>query len=58
MKYLSKISTEQNAPDIPDEESSIFMLKDWTFRYVPMEDAVFQLIDGAINLGRGGASDI
>lgn len=58
MKYLSKISTEQNVPDIPDEESSIFMLKDWTFRYVSMEDAVFQLIDGAVNLGGGGASDI
>lgn len=58
MKYLSKISTEQNVPDIPDEESSIFMLKDWTYRYVSMEDAVFQLIDGAVNLGGGGASDI
>lgn len=55
MKYLSQISAEQNVPDIPDEESSVFTLKDWTFKYVSMEDAVFQLIDGAVSLGGGGA---
>lgn len=58
MKHLSKISAEQNVPDIPDEESSIFTLKDWSFKYVSMEDAMFQLVDGAIALGGGGADSV
>jgi len=53
MKYLSKISSEQNVPDIPDEESSIFKLKDWSFKYVSMEDAMFELIDGAVSFDGG-----
>ena len=58
MKHLSKISAEQNVPDIPDEESSIFTLKDWSFKYVSVEDAVFQLVDGAISLGGGDAGSV
>lgn len=58
MKYLSKISAEHKAPDIPDEESSIFTIKDWTFKYVSMEDVMFKIIDGAISLGGGGIDSV
>lgn len=58
MKHLSKIRAEQNVPDIPDKESSVFTLKDWSFKYVSMEDAMFQLVDGAVSLGDGGADSV
>lgn len=58
MKYLSKISAEHNVPDIPDEESSIFTLKDWPFKYISIEDAMLQLVDGVISLCGGGVDSV
>lgn len=58
MKYLKIISAEQNEPDIPDEESSIFTLKDWSFEYISMENVVAKMIDEVVLLGGGGADSV
>ena len=43
MKYLSNITAQTNEPDIPNEESSIFNLESWNFRYSNMGDKFVKL---------------
>ena len=50
MKYLKKISEQFEVPDIPDDESKIFSLKNWDYKYLSMEDAFFHLVDNASSL--------
>lgn len=38
IKYLRKISTEHNEPDIPNKESELFSLKDWEYQYIRSKD--------------------
>lgn len=45
MKYLSKIANDE--PDVPDNKSGLFELKDWNYRYIPMGHG-FAIVDGAI----------
>lgn len=45
MKYLKKISIENNEPDIPNEESSLFTLKNWQFEYMSGGDAFIKFVE-------------
>ncbi|MCR5731802.1 MAG: hypothetical protein K6G51_02530 [Sphaerochaetaceae bacterium] len=53
-KYLSMIIKKNKngkpvEPDIPDDKSSFFEMKDWNYRYVPLGNS-FAVIDGALNI--------
>lgn len=45
MKYLTKIANDE--PDVPDNKSGLFKLKDWNYRYIPPGDG-FAIVDGQI----------
>lgn len=44
MKYLSKISAENNEPDIPNKESELFSLKCWEFKHVSARNINLKLV--------------
>lgn len=45
MKYLKNISTENKEPDIPNEESALFTLKEWEFEYMSGGDAFIKFVE-------------
>ena len=52
MKYLGIIAAQDASgqliePDVPDDQSKLFDLKDWNFRYVPLRSA-FVVVDGEV----------
>lgn len=51
MKYLNKTTAGTKELDIPDEQSSLFGLKNWTFRNVSAKDMYFELNDGDVVIG-------
>lgn len=52
MKYLQKIVAGLEAePDIPNELSALFELKDWEYNYIPAKQVYFPTKDGDIILG-------
>ena len=53
MKYLKNIADGTQDIDIPDEETSIFYLKDWVYRYGKMGDWHCPIVDGEMVLGGG-----
>ena len=38
MDYLKRSADENGSKDIPDEESNLFLLPDWDFRYMNLKD--------------------
>ena len=56
IKYLQNITLNTSEPDIPDEESSIFSLRNWKYHYTSLGDCVFALTgDGSPILNGGNA---
>ncbi len=52
MKYLQKIVAGLDTePDIPNELSVLFELKDWAYNYIPAKQVYFPTKDGDIILG-------
>lgn len=52
MKYLRKIVVGlDNQPEIPNELSALFKLKDWTYNYISAKQIYFPTADGEIILG-------
>ena len=52
MKYCQMIAEKDSEgkliePDIPDEQSKLFEMKDWEYRFIPLNDA-FAIVDGEI----------
>lgn len=52
MKYLGTIAAQDASgqltePDVPDDQSKLFDLKGWNFRYVPLGSA-FAVVDGEV----------
>lgn len=45
MKYLNKITEGTSEFDIPNEQSTLFRLKNWTYRYIAMKD-IKTTVDG------------
>lgn len=45
MKYLSKITYDE--PDVPDNKSGLFELKDWNYRFIPIGPG-FAIVDGKV----------
>lgn len=50
MKFLKNISAENNEPDIPNEESVLFTLRGWEFKYMSGGDAFIEFIDMASDM--------
>lgn len=57
IKYLRKITLSTNDIDIPNEESAVFYLKDWPYRYASLGNIVAEKVDDAIGIDGGSASD-
>lgn len=55
MKYLSKITAQNNEMDIPDKKSQLFSLSDWKFNFIGGSDLVLQTIDDNPVLNGGDA---
>ena len=56
MKFLRKITEGKNLPDIPENSSVLFSLDDWTFHYVPLNNAM-AIIDGVIDVDFGNVDN-
>ena len=50
IKYLSIITSQKNEADIPDEESQLFNLKNWTFNYSSMKNMFAVTYDGTLSI--------
>lgn len=53
MKYLGSVAAQDASgqltePDVPDDQSILFDLKGWNFRYVPLGSA-FAVVDGCVS---------
>lgn len=48
MKYLSVITDGTKELDIPDEQSTLFSLKNWSFRNISARDLFLELSDGEV----------
>ena len=57
IKYLEKITRGTDDFDIPDGESTIFDLKNWSYRHASLGIVVAQVIDEAIVIDDGSAFD-
>ncbi len=57
IKYLEKITRGTNDIDIPDGESTIFVLKNWPYRHAALGNMVAQMINGGVVIDGGNAID-
>ena len=56
IKYLQNITLSTSEPDIPDEESSIFSLRNWEYNYTSLDGCFLNIADdGSAKIGGGGA---
>ncbi|MDE6597685.1 MAG: hypothetical protein K2K60_03495 [Clostridia bacterium] len=55
--YLKEIADETGDIDIPESNSALFELKNWTSRYLSAKDLVLEEIGDAVVLNGGGAED-
>lgn len=49
IKYLHKITDGKNQPDVPDTQSRLFSIDNWTYHYIPLNSAM-AVIDGELNV--------
>lgn len=57
MKYLEKITRGTDDIDIPDGESTIFVLENWPYRHAALGSMVAKMINGAVVIDGGSAVD-
>jgi hypothetical protein len=46
--WLKTIVVDPNVPDIPDKESGLFIMMNWTTRYISGSNTMLQIIDNVI----------